>query len=292
MTVETIARLRSAVVAMIGAMLLFAPTAVAATPPTIVPISAKQVSSSEEVVEVEVNTQGLASRYAIELVAVTDPNEPNMFASRLPHEAQSVLGQIPAGSGVTEETATFKELELGRDYFYRVFAYNKPGGETQEEQVYSFGFGTEDAHDKYIPNLPYTPRVSLWSIELAEEESAQDVKEYNEKQARLANEREQQLSLEREQVATAEARTRQTNEQNISNRPQPTRQCIVPSLYKESLHRAEQASKASDCAIGRVSRPRSRGHGKLVVLQQSHRRGERLPSGTKIAVVLGWRTHH
>ncbi len=111
------------------------------------------------------------------------------------------------------------------------------------------------------------------------EEGARIVKrlavEREEREQRAAVERRQQE--ERERQATSETPKRAAGPAAIG--------CTVPYLVGHTLRGARKLLTRAHCRIGTIHKP-ARGHGKLLVIRQSRRRGTKLAANTAIAVYL------
>jgi hypothetical protein len=64
-------------------------------------------------------------------------------------------------------------------------------------------------------------------------------------------------------------------------------ECIVPSLKGDSLSLAQRALSHAHCRLGKVSRPKGRHDGRLVVTQQRVGADARLANGMRVGVTLG-----
>jgi hypothetical protein len=67
--------------------------------------------------------------------------------------------------------------------------------------------------------------------------------------------------------------------------------CVVPTVDGLSLNAARSVLSKAHCGLGKISFSRSR-HGTLVVVWQSHTRGQRLTRGSAVALRLGAKSHH
>lgn len=113
-----------------------------------------------------------------------------------------------------------------------------------------------------------------------EEEQAKVAKERREQEERKAQEEKERQEAEKKhrEAANHEAMTPEMPE---------VQSCIVPSLLGDSLSKARHALHSVHCQLGRISKPRRRSHGTLVITHQRPPAGVHLSSGERIAVTMG-----
>jgi hypothetical protein len=110
-------------------------------------------------------------------------------------------------------------------------------------------------------------------------------------QERKSHEEQEQKSREEKEAkerSEGEAVARKAKEA----REAKARSCVVPTLEGDSLAKAQHALARAHCRLGRVTRPRGRHVGALVITRQSPRAGSQHVGGTRVGVTLGLVTAH
>ena len=69
--------------------------------------------------------------------------------------------------------------------------------------------------------------------------------------------------------------------------PPPAPACIVPELAGKTLSRAKAALKAAGCAVGKVTKPKAKKLGPLVVKSSKPSAGKTLEVGSEVNLKLG-----
>jgi hypothetical protein len=263
-----------------GGLSLFAAQASAAEgkPPVIESISAG--TGSEVTAGAKINPEGLATTYEIRLEC----------PSCVPSDQRS-KGVLAAGDKGREVSLTLTGLQPG-SYWFGVWASNSAGEVFQRSDILDVppvppgacpdGCGTVE---------PYKPEVSPVEIESGNEAARRHVMESEAEQRQKAKEQEEQRAKEASVRAGEEAALKRVEEEETAADAAragahvvPT--CVVPSLKGDSLSKAQRALGKALCRLGKVSRP-ERLRGSLVVIGQRVGAGRRLPSGTRVGVVLG-----
>src|SRR4051794_19208226 len=91
---------------------------------------------------------------------------------------------------------------------------------------------------------------------------------------------------------TANPKPEETCASNAALCPPPSpppaeEKCIVPKLAKKSLSKAKSALKAAHCALGKVTKPKKKKKGALVVKSSKPGAGTTLAAGAKVGLKLG-----
>jgi hypothetical protein len=259
--------------------------------PTIDGTAVGNITETSATIEAQINPQGRETLYELRLWLQDDnPAWSNEFAEYLTGGPQSQFGRLAPGSEDRTVTLTVTGLHPGYVYGYDVRAGSR-AGETDGKSPYWFAFHTNPYPEGYSPNRPYEPMVSFWSIFLSDDESAQVLKEYEQRQAakRLA---EQQEREQREQREAAERQLVLEEERAAGKAAiQAPPSCVVPPLRGDSLVTARRVIVLHHCRVGKIHWPRHRAE-RLVVVAQSPRRGLKLAHGATVALTLGPRDRH
>jgi hypothetical protein len=104
------------------------------------------------------------------------------------------------------------------------------------------------------------------------------------KEEQEARERPFKEAVQREEAEEREAKLQAEREA----REAALVRCVVPSLKGRSLADARDLLHKAHCRLGNVSKPGRGSKGRLVVREQRVKAGRRLPSGTRVGVVLSW----
>src|ERR1700735_2228649 len=165
--------------------------------PLIESASVTDVTEMGATIEAQINPQDKETSYEIKLVwQETDPptkGEPVSGGDR------GESGVLLAGSGAQIVRLVATGLRKGYDYWYKVVA-NSTAGKAKDGPV-RFEFWTSGEYpDGSGPGAPYESEISWWSTKLEESQSAQTVREYEERQrnaVKQAEEKDAQATAER-----------------------------------------------------------------------------------------------
>jgi hypothetical protein len=263
-------------------------TACEAIKPTIEHVGLTEVAPAGVVLEAQINPQNSATTYEFVIVQqLLNPENPSDRSEMAPKGLRAVGGPIPAGAGDVTVSGLVTGLERGYTYWYEVVASNL-AGETRSGGDNTFSYYYMGGYPYGIGGTPYeaTP-PSACAIELAKQEAERIT-------ARTEAERLQQ-AREHEELAAKEAAIRYASEvaalklreeEADAEAASHVRSCIVPALKGDTLSLARRAIEEAHCGLGEVREPH-RHRGMLVVVDQSHRHGEKLAGGTAIAVTMG-----
>jgi hypothetical protein len=99
---------------------------------------------------------------------------------------------------------------------------------------------------------------------------------------------EAEVAAQKKQQEEAAAKKMQEEEEAAAHAVIVTgRACTVPSLKGNTLTKAQRILEKAHCQLGKITRPKARHHGQLVVTRQGVSAGVKLPSDTRIGVTLG-----
>jgi Trypsin len=129
--------------------------------------------------------------------------------------------------------------------------------------------------DEPGPVPPYESKISPGAAQSGSEASQRVVEEFQ------AQQRKKQEELE------AIERVQQDFEAGIGKAKAATEHCVVPSLRGDSLGKAGRALDKAHCRLGKVTSPRGRSTGKLVVIGQRFSPGRKLPVNARVGVNMG-----
>lgn len=262
--------------------------------PIIDATAAREASPTSAVVEAEINPQGNAGAYQINLVARSHCSvDQAAAAERVESESEtSTVGSLEAATSDVAVSHTFMNLRSDYVYWYTVYAATRAGGETGTEVPRSFGLGAGCADDfpegSTPENMPYLPRVSLMELFTADE-IAERIWQEAEEERQLTAEHKHEEQQAREAVELAEeeaALKRREQEEEDAEDASHGPACIVPDLKGRTLKTARRALGKAHCRLGKVRGPLHH-LGMHVVVGQSRRHGEKLAGGAKIAVRIG-----
>lgn len=279
---------RGAVVA--GCFLLCAAPALAAegAGPTIDGTTVTNITEYGATIEAQINPQGRETLYEIRLVWQTDGS--SLEGERVTGGVQSQLGRIGAAFGEKTVSLPLTDLQSGDTYWYEVRAGSR-AGETDGRSPYWFDFHNSRVYPEgWAPYMPYESLVPFWSIFLSEEESAQTIREYEERQRQAAKEHEEQQASEAARIAAEVAQLKRISEEVAAAKVVVRPACVVPSLHGYTLSDARRALAKAHCRLGKVSTPRHH-RGSLIITRQTPRAGKKLANAAAIAVTLGPRPH-
>jgi hypothetical protein len=256
--------------------------------PTIDGTTVTNITEHGASIEAHINPRGRETLYEIRLV--WQAYDPPLQGELVTGGVQSQAGRIAAASEEATVSLALTDLQCCNTYWYEVRAGSR-GGETNGKSPYWFDFHNSRVYPEgWAPYMPYESLVPFWSIFLSEEESAQTVREYEEKQRAAAITREEQQAREAARIATEAAQLKRISEQEATARAVARPACSVPSLHGQTLSTARRALARAHCRLGRVGTPRHH-RGVLIITRQTPRAGKKLADAAAIAVTLGPRPH-
>jgi hypothetical protein len=252
--------------------------------PTIDGTTVTNVTEHGVTLVAHINPQGSETAYEFRLV--WQDAHPPASGEPIPGGPQVHGGHIAAGFGDQTVSAILTGLQPGYTYWYVVVATNSES--RAKAGPYWFGFHNGGVYPGGVgPGPPYETEIPEWSIDVAEEQAAQVVREYEARQRQGAKEHEELQATEAARLAFETAVLKRSQEEAASAKPAaPFRVCVVPSLNGDTLSVARRAIEKANCRLGRVSRPH-RHRGALVVTGQAPRHGRKLAAGAAIALTLG-----
>lgn len=130
------------------------------------------------------------------------------------------------------------------------------------------------------PGAPYESKISPGAAQSGSEASQRVVEEFQ------AQQRKKQEELE------AIERAQQEFEAETGKAKAATQHCVVPSLRGDSLGKAKRALDKAHCRLGKVTSPRGRSTGKLVIIGQRFSPGRKLPGNARVGVNMGSPPRH
>ncbi len=261
-------------------------TACEAIEPTIERVGLTEVTPAGVVLEAQINPQNSATTY--EFVIVAQVRNPSESGERTPEGPRALGGPIPAGAGDVTVSGLVTGLQSGYTYWYEVVASNL-AGETRSGGDNAFSYYYTGGYPDGTGGAPYeaTP-PSACSVEFAQREAERITARTEAERRQQAREYEEQVAKEdavryaSEAAALKQREEKETNAEVASH----VQSCIVPALKGDTLSAARRSIKEAHCRLGEVLEPHHH-RGVLMVVGQSHRHGEKLASGTAIAVTMG-----
>jgi hypothetical protein len=263
-----------------------APTAAGATegrPPEIV--STGSGIGGEVTVSAQINPEGLETSYEIKLAC----------SACAPAGSSPAAGTLPAVNESRTVTLNLTGIKSGT-YGFEVRANNTAGYTSRIGEFTVPEVPPGACPDGCSKNEENTAEVPVWYTNLSSSESAQTLKEYEEKQAR---EQQEKKTKEAARFATEEAELKQAEEreaQEAAARERTEREeeeeeaehsaCRVPALKGDTLTAARRALRRAHCRLGAVHQS-ARYHGALYVSAQGAPAGKRLAHGARVALTLG-----
>jgi hypothetical protein len=265
------------VAAILGASVLFAPSALASGRPIVESLTATASLKEEVIVGLEgeitvdasVDPKGVETTYETWLECVLC-GESYDYAE----------GSLPAVDEVRAVTFVLNDLQRGEDYQVAIRVRNAAGesfrlsGDVEvPESLNSFPTGAAPVG---VIEAPYLGAASGQLLAIAEREARE--RSERELKEREAHELWERVPASMEAGARKEAEVAATARQRV-------RACVVPSLRGDTLSAAGRVLAHAHCRLGKVSRPRHH-HGNLFVTRQAPRPGERLRATADVTLVL------
>ena len=240
--------------------------------PTINDVKVKKITVAGVAFEAQVNPGGGETTY--EFVIDSRATNPSGPRGPLPGGPISQNGRILAGDSQVTVSAFLSGLQPGYVYSYDVRASNLGGEVTAGTNSFSY-FDPSGPFDGWTEGLYIPPHRTACANESGDLAAARTVQEQQEKERA---EKEAAAAQSKEEAGEEEAE----KEQAIKSSPR----CVVPALRDDTLSYARRALAKAHCRLGKVNSP-THHHATLIVVDQSHRHGENLESGTTVAVTLG-----
>jgi hypothetical protein len=269
-------------VAIFAALALTPATAAAAGPPVIGPVTRGGQPTGEGIVEAQIDPEGHETAYKISADC------------EVPAKCQHIEGSLPADNEEHTATLTLSGLQPGVTYHFDIHAASGAGEADWPGEFTVPEVPPGACPDGCSENEENTAEVPAWSTNLSNSESAQTLKEYEEKQAREQQEKKAQEAArhaaeeaelkqaEERDAQEAAARERTEHEEEEAEHPP----CRVPALKGQTLTAARRALAKAHCRLGAVHRP-AHHHGTMYVSAQGAPPGKRLAHGARVALWCG-----
>jgi hypothetical protein len=230
-----------------GGFLFSTPLATASEvePPTIASVEVTDVTEASVTLVAQIDPHDSEGGYEFRLVQQGSP--PAFRGEPIPGGPPVHQGRIGAGEQTVRAVIT--GLQPGHLYWYVLVVTNSEQRARTGDAYFSFHYS--GGFPEGIGGAPYEAEIPERAIDLAEEESAQTLREYEAKQRQAAKEREERQSAEGAGLAAEATALKHQEEALASAKAAPVSSvCIVPSLRGYTLSAAQARSTRPTAAWG------------------------------------------